>query len=86
MLQIIFISIALALALSALIVTSLKRIAAARTLFLLSSGFFLAYTVVLFININYSFISHAEIAYIILMIFALVVFMFLLISYIRKRN
>lgn len=86
MLQIIFISLALAFIICALIMTFIKRISAGRTLFLASSGFFLAYTIDLVISINYSFISQAEIAYIILMVFAIIVFVFLLLNFIRKRS
>ena len=86
MLQIIFISIASLLATIGLVFAICKNISLARTLFLLAVGFFLAYTIVLMTTINYSFVSLVEIAYIILMVFAIVIFIYLLITFIRKRN
>ena len=84
MLQIIFASFSLASLILALIFIGLRYFIY-RFMFLLSSAFFLAYCITNVFLINYGFISLIEISYILLAIFALILFVHLLIGYIRNR-
>ena len=84
MLQIIFASLALASIFIAFVFIKLRYFIY-RFMFLLSSAVFLAYSVSLVVMIDYGFISLVEISYIILAIFALFLFVRLLINYIRNR-
>ena len=84
MLQIIFASLALTSIVIAFVFIKLRYFIY-RFMFLLSSAFFLAYSVSLVVMIDYGFISLVEISYIILAIFALFLFVRLLINYIRNR-
>ena len=86
MFQIIFISCALAFLIASFVLNLCNRLSLSRGFLLGANAFFVAYTIDLVISIDYMFISLVEVAYIILLIFAIISFLFVLVNVIRKRN